>query len=210
MSNSSSPTLPLRMPLPSSPNPNQPNSTPISPNPNLLSPHLFTAPNSPSQNPPLGFVAGGNSLFASAPEPLSPMPEGWRPRPIPHINQDDANVSGLMESLGMANPPTEETVPTLVNRIVLLETKSRRDANTIRELKLLLPDLRNLKMELLSIRSGAQQDLVQVRNNIDSVNTSTNFRLNRMDEDESFLLFGSRDVVVRGNVQKSKFSGLHI
>ncbi|KAH9469582.1 hypothetical protein Pst134EA_006875 [Puccinia striiformis f. sp. tritici] len=103
------------------------------------------------------------------------MPEGWQPRPIPHVNQDDANVARMMEALGIANPSTEQSVITLVDRVVALESKCRRDANTIREMKILIPDLRNLKMELLSIRSGTQQDISQVRNNIDAVNASDGF-----------------------------------
>ncbi|KAI7965255.1 hypothetical protein MJO29_003353 [Puccinia striiformis f. sp. tritici] len=110
------------------------------------------------------------------------MPEGWQPRPIPHANQDDANVSRMMEALGIANPSTEQSVVTLVDRVVALESKCRRDASIIREMKVLMPDLRNLKMELLSIRSGTQQDISQVRNNIDSVNSSTGFRLDRVEE----------------------------
>ncbi|KAH9469566.1 hypothetical protein Pst134EA_006859 [Puccinia striiformis f. sp. tritici] len=110
------------------------------------------------------------------------MPEGWQPRPIPHVNQDDANVARMMEALGIANPSTEQSVITLVDRVVALESKCRRDANTIREMKILIPDLRNLKMELLSIRSGTQQDISQVRNNIDAVNASTGFRLDRVEE----------------------------
>ncbi|KAH9442622.1 hypothetical protein Pst134EA_031737 [Puccinia striiformis f. sp. tritici] len=110
------------------------------------------------------------------------MPEGWQPRPIPHVNQDDANVARMMEALGIANPSTEQSVITLVDRVVALESKCRRDANTIREMKILIPDLRNLKMELLSIRSGTQQDISQVRNNIDAVNAPTGFRLDRVEE----------------------------
>ncbi|KAI7964982.1 hypothetical protein MJO29_003080 [Puccinia striiformis f. sp. tritici] len=110
------------------------------------------------------------------------MPEGWQPRPIPHANQDDTNVSRMMEALGIANPSTEQSVVTLVDRVVALESKCCRDAGIIREMKVLMPDLRNLKMELLSIRSGTQQDISQVRNNIDSVNSSTGFRLDRVEE----------------------------
>ncbi|KAH9460140.1 hypothetical protein Pst134EB_033351 [Puccinia striiformis f. sp. tritici] len=182
MSESSSPIAPLRMSLPNSPNVNNPISNSNPQNPTLLSPQVFTAPNSPSLHPSPGFVSGGNSFLGNAPEPLSPMPEGWRPRPIPHMNQDDVNVSRVMEALGIANPTTDQAVTTLVDRVVLLETKSRRDANTIRELKILLPDLRSLKMDLLSIRSGSQQDIQQVRGNIDAVNSSTGYRLDHIEE----------------------------
>ncbi|KAH9452962.1 hypothetical protein Pst134EA_015809 [Puccinia striiformis f. sp. tritici] len=157
MSKNSSPNIPVRMSLPNSPNFNNPIANPNPPNPTLLSPQVFTAPNSPAINTDPGFV---DSLFTNAPEPLSPMPKGWRPRPIPHVNQDDASVSRVMEALGIVNPSTEQAVTTLVDRVVLLETKSRRDANTIRELKLLLPDLRNLKMELLSIRCTYTCDVI--------------------------------------------------
>ncbi|KAH9442457.1 hypothetical protein Pst134EB_028707 [Puccinia striiformis f. sp. tritici] len=177
MSDSSSPVNPIRMSLPLSPTQNNLTSTPLSPNPLLLSPQVFTAPNSPAHN-----QDGGNAFFLTAPDPLSPMPEGWQPRPIPHVNQDDANVSRMMEALGIANPSTEQLVITLVDRVVALESKCRRDANIIREMKILIPDLRNLKMELLSIRSGTQQDISQVRNNIDAVNSLTGFRLDRVEE----------------------------
>ncbi|KNE86755.1 hypothetical protein PSTG_19881, partial [Puccinia striiformis f. sp. tritici PST-78] len=87
-----------------------------------------------------------------------------------------------MEALGIANPSTEQSVITLVDRVVALESKCRRDASVIREMKVLMPDLRSLKMELLSICSGTQQDISQVRNNIDAVNSSTGFRLDRVEE----------------------------
>ncbi|KAH9470784.1 hypothetical protein MJO29_003432 [Puccinia striiformis f. sp. tritici] len=88
----------------------------------------------------------------------------------------------MMEALGIANPLTEQSVITLVDRVVALESKCRRDANIIREMKVLIPDLRGLEMELFSIRSGIQQDISQVRNNINTVNLSTGFRLDRVEE----------------------------
>ncbi|KAA1111405.1 hypothetical protein PGTUg99_004921 [Puccinia graminis f. sp. tritici] len=173
MSDSSSPLLSTRMRL-SSPAPTPPGQF-LSPRPNYLSP----SPSLP---------------------PLSPLPDNFQPRPIPpmsptllaatmpyHSVPDSPNiipatarddgVSSLISHLGLENQSLNDTILSHAQKIADLEIQQRRYLKLFDDLRALLP----LSSQFMKVKTDANDQFLQVRNAIDSVNNSTNLRLDRVE-----------------------------
>ncbi|KAA1080446.1 hypothetical protein PGT21_007469 [Puccinia graminis f. sp. tritici] len=172
MSSSSSPEYSARMTFPGTP----------SQNPPTLSPHpAVTAPNSPIL-PPVSPIL----------PPGSPMPE-FNPQPGPSVQDEDDGSSArrrlfpedpsfvnLIADLGIHNPTLEQTVYSLIQRLTNLESQSRRDKETLRSVKDLLPmssDIMKIKLSAQQESNQAPAEFLQIRNAVDSINSSTNSRL---------------------------------
>ncbi|PLW38833.1 hypothetical protein PCANC_16589 [Puccinia coronata f. sp. avenae] len=161
-------------------------SLPNSPQP-LIS--LTTSPQ-PHQNRPFlstckPLNSAQNSPRPSLP-PLSPIPN-FSPRPIDSLytygqpDLGDSSVNALLAQLSIDNRPIQESVMSNTEQIAQLQTTGCRQQKEITKLKKLL----ELNSEVVTLKANLQQDLLQICQGIDAVNTSTNSCLKTI---EQFLI----------------------
>ncbi|PLW11811.1 hypothetical protein PCASD_21054 [Puccinia coronata f. sp. avenae] len=170
-------------------------SLPNSPQP-LIS--LTTSPQ-PHQNRPFlstckPLNSAQNSPRPSLP-PLSPIPN-FSSRPIDSLytygqpDLGDSSVNALLAQLSIDNRPIQELVMSNTERIAQLQTTGRRQQKEITKLKKLL----ELNSEVVTLKANLQQDLLQICQGIDAVNTSTNSCLETI---EQFLINRVQEPVVK-------------
>jgi hypothetical protein len=167
MSQNSSPDIPTRMSLPNSPQA-------------LIS---LTVSPQPRQDRQIFSTVESiqNSPTPSLP-PLSPTPH-FSPRldvqqPTDEGQLGDNSVNSLLAQLSIDNRPIWELVMSNTQRIAQLQTTGCRQQKEIAELKKLL----SLDGDLVKLKADLQQDLLQIRQGIDAVNTSTNSRLETIEQ----------------------------
>ncbi|PLW56050.1 hypothetical protein PCANC_03937 [Puccinia coronata f. sp. avenae] len=174
MSQQSSSEIQTQMSLPNSPNPH-----------NSPSPHPHNSP-----QPLIAFSVSlqpRNSRISPLPPspslpPVSPIPN-FSPCPIDarHTYGQTADegligknsVLNLLSELSIDNQPIQEAVMSNTQRIAQLQTTNRRQQKDIVELKGLLL----LSADVVKLKADLQQDLLQICQGIDAVNTSTHSRL---------------------------------
>ncbi|KAA1095256.1 hypothetical protein PGT21_013481 [Puccinia graminis f. sp. tritici] len=153
---------------------------------------------SPTPTPPAQFLSPRPNYLLPSPSlpPLSPLPNDFQPRPIPPMSPTllaaampyhsipdtpniipatacDDGVSSLISHLGIENQSLNDTILSHAQKIANLEIQQRRYLKLFNDLKTLLP----LSSEFMKVKTDANDQFLQLRNVIDSVNNSTNSRL---------------------------------